>query len=63
MMQFLNATGGIMRLSLIPFSLKDLPKKWMQSHLINSIVTWDEFVGVFLRKYFPNRKMVKVEIK
>jgi len=41
-------------------ALKDSTKKWMHSLPANSISTWDGFARVFLRKYFPNGKTVKL---
>jgi len=47
-------------LKFIPFTLKYGAKKWMYSLPANSITNWDAFVRVFLRKYFPNSKTVKL---
>ena len=63
MMQFPNVPHDIVRLHFIPFALKDLAKKWMHSLPVNSISSWDGFVRVFLRKYFPNGKTVKLRNK
>jgi len=60
MMQFPNVPQDIVRLRFIPFALKDLIKKWMYCLLENSISSWAGFVRVFLRKYFPNGKTVKL---
>jgi len=60
MMQFSNVSQDTIRLRFIPFALKDSAKKWMHSLPTNSISTWDGFVSVFLRKYFPNGKTVKL---
>jgi len=45
---------------LIHFSLKDATKRWIYGLAANSISTWDDFVKLFLRKYFPNAKTVRV---
>ena len=60
MMQFPNMSRDVVRLHFIPIALKDSAKKWMHSLPTNSISTWDGFVSVFLRKYFPNGKTVKL---
>ena len=59
-MQFPNVSQHVVRLRFIPYALKDLAKKYMHSLLGNSISTWDGFVRVFLRKYFLNRKTMKL---
>ena len=60
MMQFRNMRYDIARLHFIPFPLKNSMKKCMHSLLANSISSWDGFVGVFLRKYFPDGKTMKL---
>src|SRR6516165_2441557 len=47
-------------LRYIPFALKDDSKKWLYSLPNNSIHTWEEFVRVFLKKYYPNSKTTKI---
>ena len=47
-------------LKFISIALKDYAKKWMYSLSVNSITNWDGFVHVFLGKYFPNSKIVKI---
>ena len=51
------------KLRFIPFSLKDAAKKWMYSLTSNSISTWNEFISVFLKKYFPNHKTAQLRNK
>ena len=41
------------RLRFIPFSLKDLAKKWLYNLMVNSITLWDDFVKTFLKKFYP----------
>jgi len=38
-------------LRFIPFSLKDLTKKWLYSLTVDSVTTWDDFVKTFLKKF------------
>ena len=44
------------RLRLINFALKEDAKQWLYSLPVNSISTWEGFVAIFLKKYFPNHK-------
>ena len=44
------------RLRFIPFSLKDLTKKWLYSLAVDSVTTWDDFVKAFLKKFYPIHK-------
>ena len=60
MMCYPNVPIYTVRLKFIPFALKDDTKKWMYSLPANAITNWDGFVRVFLRKYFPNSKTVKL---
>jgi len=60
MMCYSNVPIDTVRLKFIPFDLNDDSKKWMYSLYANSITNWDGFVHVFLRKYFPNSKIVKL---
>ena len=47
-------------MKLIPFALKDSAKHWMYDLAAISVTSWDDFVKLFLRKYFSNAKTVKV---
>ena len=42
------------------FALKDSAKRWMYRLAANSITSWNDFVRLFLRKYFSNAKTVKL---
>jgi len=44
------------RLHFIPFSLKDLTKKWLYSLSVDSVTTWDNFIKTFLKKIYPIHK-------
>ena len=44
------------RLYFIPFSLKDLAKKWLYSLAVDSVTTWDDFIKAFLKKFYPIHK-------
>ena len=60
MMCYLNVSDTV-RLKFIPFALKDDAKKWIYSLPANFITNWDGFMRVFLRKYFPNCKTIKLK--
>ena len=47
-------------MKLIPFALKDSAKCWMYGLAANCVASWNDFVQLFLRKYFPNAKIVKL---
>ncbi|PKA55602.1 hypothetical protein AXF42_Ash006804 [Apostasia shenzhenica] len=59
-MHYPHVTIDAIRLRLMPFALKDNAKKWLYSLGVNSIGTWDDFIKVFLKKYFPNGKTVRL---
>jgi len=50
----LNAEG--IRLILIPFSLKDNAKLWLNSLAAWSIHNWEELTTKFLKKFFPTQR-------
>ena len=51
-----NLRQTVVRLRSIPFALKDLAKKWLYSLTVDLVSTWDDFVKVFLKKFYPIRK-------
>ena len=63
MMHFPNIPIDVVGMKLIPFALKDSAKHWMYGLAANSVSIWDNFVKLFLRKYFPNAKIVKLRNK
>ena len=48
------------KLRLINFFLKDNAKKWLYSLPNQSITTWEGFVRIFLKKYFPHHKTTRI---
>jgi len=60
MIRFHNVHIDVVKLRFVPFSLKDNAKRWMYSLPANSISSCNDFVKVFLRKYFPNGKTIKL---
>jgi len=60
MMHFPNISIDVVRMKLIPFVLKDSGKCWVHGLAANYVTSWNDFVTLFLRKYFPNAKIVKI---
>jgi len=60
MMDFPNSPIDVVGMKLTPFALTDCVKCWMYGLAGNSISSWNDFVGFFLRKCFPNAKIVKL---
>jgi len=56
MMRILQLGDDAVRLRFIPFSLKDLAKKWLYSLVVDSVTTWDDFIKAFLKKFYPIHK-------
>ena len=60
MMHFPNIPIDVVRMKLIPFALKDFTKHWMYCLTANCGTSWNDFVRLFLRKYFSNAKTIKL---
>ena len=56
MIKLPNLVDNAIRLWFVPFSLKDLAKKWLYSLEAESIKSWGSFVKVFLKKFYPTHK-------
>ena len=63
MMHFPNIPIDVVQIKLIPFASKDSAKRWMYDLDANSVASWNDFVRLFLRKYFPNAKTVKLRMR
>jgi len=48
------------KLRFVPFSLKDLARKWLYSQEAGSISSWDNFVKGFLKKFYPVHKTAQI---
>jgi len=59
-MYFSNIPMDVVCVKLIPFILKDSTKCWMYGLDANFVTFCDDFVKLFLRKYFPNAKTIKL---
>ena len=56
MMRIPQLGEDTVRLRFIPFTLKDIVKKWLYNLPASSIFSWDDFVKVFLKKFYPIHK-------
>jgi len=52
MMRIPQLGEDVVRLRFIPFALKDIAKKWLHNLHVSSISSWDDFVKVFLKKFY-----------
>ena len=48
------------KLHFVPFSLKNLVKKWLYSLEVGFISSWDNFVKAFLKKFYPIYKTAQI---
>jgi len=60
MMKIPHLADDAIRLRLVPFALKDLAKKWLYSLAADFITSWDGFIKVFLKKFYPIHKTALV---
>ena len=52
MMKIPHLVNDAIRLRFVPFTLKDLVKKWIYSLAAGSITSWDSLIMVFLKKFY-----------
>ena len=50
-------------LRLLPFSLKDRAKNWLNSLPVDFITSWEDLAQKFLSKFFPPAKTAKMRTK
>ena len=55
--------NDVVRIKFIPFALKDDAKRWMYCVKIGSIKSWDYFVDIFLKRYFPIARPLELGMK
>jgi len=48
------------KLRLIPFALQSSAKRWLNSLPPYSIRSWNEFNDIFVKKFFPFHKTLKI---
>ncbi|KAI3701437.1 hypothetical protein L6452_26515 [Arctium lappa] len=54
-----GVSNDALRLTLFPFSLRDLAKSWFNSLAPGSVPSWSNMAEKFLRKYFPPTRNAK----
>ncbi|XP_050233121.1 uncharacterized protein LOC126681618 [Mercurialis annua] len=55
-----NVTEDQIKLCLVPFSLRDKARNWIQSLPSTSITTWKQLAQAFLNKYFSRGKTARM---
>ena len=45
---------NVIKLQLLPFSLRDASASWFESLPYGSVNTWDELVEAFMGRFFPH---------
>ena len=60
MMRIPKLGEDVVRLRFISFALKDISKKWLYNLPASSISSWDNFVKVFLKKFYLIHKTVLI---
>ena len=60
MMKIPHLVDDAIRLRFVPFALKDLAKKCLYSLAAGSITSWDGFIKVFLKKFYPIHKITLI---
>jgi len=56
MMKISHLIDDAIRLRFVPFALKDLAKKWLYNLAAGSITSWNGFIKIFLKKFYPIHK-------
>ena len=59
-MKIPNPGVDAVKLRYVPFSLKDLAKKWLYNLEVGSISSWDNFIKTFLKKFYPIHKTAQI---
>src|SRR3954463_10329684 len=60
MQKYKEVDGDIIKLKLIPFSLRGRAKEWLQSLPKNSIDSWSKCKDAFIGKYYPPAKIIQL---
>ena len=56
MMSIYHLGDNVVSLRFIPFTYKELAKKWIYNLAVDSFTSWDNFFKAFLQKFFPIHK-------
>jgi len=60
MIRILLLEDNAVRLCFFLFSLKDPTKKLLYNLTADSVTSWDDFVKVFLKKFYPIHKITLI---
>ena len=60
MQKYKEVDGDIVKLKLLPFSLRGRAKEWLQSLPKNSIDSWSKCKDAFIGKYYPPGKIIQL---
>jgi len=60
MMKISHLVVDDIRLRFVLFALKDLAKKWLYILAADSVTSWDGFIKVFLKKFYPIHKIALI---
>jgi len=52
--------NGVVRMKFIPFVVKDDAKRWAYGLKVGSIKSWNSSVDIFLKRYFPTGKTIRI---
>ena len=52
MMKISHHVNDAIRLIFVPFALKNLAKKWLYNLAVSSITSWDDYIKIFLKKFY-----------
>ena len=59
-LRFTQMSDETLKLRLFPFSLKDKANAWLYALQPQSIMTWDDLIKEFFKKFFPNHKTATI---
>jgi len=55
-----KVSNNVVSMRFIFFALKDDAKRWMYGHKVGFIKSWDCFLDMFLKRYFPTSKTIRL---
>src|SRR3954467_5528259 len=61
MQKYKEVDGDIVKLKLLPFSLRGRAKEWLQSLPRKGIDSWDKCKDAFIGKYYPPAKIIQLK--
>jgi len=52
--------NDVVRTKSTPLTLNDDANRWMHGLKVGSIISWDSFVDIFLKRCFPTSKIIRI---